>query len=1034
METIDNTPVGTFVDKQKALLALEHDEEASQHQQLLSTMTIPELESMGTCLSKLCITNVKSGLYGKILLSLAPRGYHKKELESNPSLKEHYDDKFSHHKFGPGDTIGLFELQDNSVPDLTSKPTMEGLIYQMKQHKVIIAVNDEPDDPNYSNKSYVLVLMTNEVTYKRYLHALDDLKRIVEDRGKATVHHCNHLINVLFQQDKPESLNPYLKKISDNPNKPIGDTIEQVFSQDKSINAEQTQAVTNCLKTEAIYLVHGPPGTGKTKTVCEYIHQCVMRKQKVLATAASNIAVDNMVERLLARGIKCCRIGHPARLLPTVVEACLDSMVYKDDYAKNLRDSKREMKDILNKMSKSKDKETKYGLRKQFQFMKKDLKSLEKSAIISTLGNVEVILATNTGAADKMLNQYIDSLPGKAIDVVVIDECAQALEVSCWIPLLKGRKAILAGDHQQLPPTIKSKDAETQGLSVTLFDRLMKVYGEKFSQLLRVQYRMNKQIMDWASNEVYSGRLLADASVAGHTLEDLRDTSGKVATAGEDVTVLTLIDTAGCYMQENVEEGMSERQSKFNVGESDLVLVLIKELKQIYASTLKNEDIGVITPYNAQVELIRKAIGKEDFGEGKIEVSTVDGFQGREKEIIIISMVRSNQKKNVGFLSDYRRMNVAVTRAKRYCALICDSETVKNDAFLKKLIEYFETKGEMRSASEFQGNKDVHFNVGGGLKGEQVGKAPAVKGEAAAKEKKKKAKNQNKNSKKGEEKPQQQQNDNKPEEGAQNHKQHGKKQEEQRFDYMETIKKFMQNQVQKVLNLPSELNSFERMTVHEFAEKNGLFHESVGEGDDRHIVLKKPGWNVEVKENQKKDLNFEVLDGADQDEEEKEEPEPAKKDDKPVEKKPQQAPPKPVQAQQPPKPKQKKQAKKASKLDNLNDDDFLDALIAQNKRCFYLINGIQPCTNNVEVLGIVCKFCEQKFCTKHVLAEIHGCGDRASEDAKIKFRAEFNLAYRPDSTLKPLRKDDEDMLRKKLAGKVNKATEERGAKQKKKGK
>ena len=1081
-------PIETYIDNQKKLLNLEHDTELVQHKQLLSTLSLSELESMGLCISKLVVSTIKTGLFGKLLLTLAAKNYNKKELESNPSLLERMNDKFSHHKFTPGDTIGLFEMSmDNAgvLPNLTQKPSIEGVLYQLKQHKIIIAINNnlEDENDNIDNKCYALILMTNEVTYKRYLNALDNLNKMNNDRGLQQMKHSSFLLNVLFGNEKPDNTNPYGKKI---------DRANEIKYKDTSINIEQKAAVNDCTKCESIYLIHGPPGTGKTKTLCEFIYQSVLKKMRILACAASNIAVDNMVERLLARGVKCCRIGHPARLLPTIINSSLDSMVYKDDHAKDLRDSKREIKNILTKITKAKDRQTKLELKRQFYSMKKELKSLERSAVMSTLNNAEVILATNSGAADKTLQKFIESLPGKAFDIVVIDECAQALEVSCLIPLMHGKKAVLAGDHQQLPPTIKSKEAEEQGLNITLFDRLMKAYGDSNSQLLRVQYRMNKLIMNWSSKEVYNNKLIADQSVAEHTLADLHEEKEidaiknlqeiEESKDNDSVPVIMLMDTAGCNMGENVEEGLRDRQSKFNIGEADLVLMLIKEIKLLYGNKIKNEDIGVITPYNAQVELIRKLLEKENMFNNvieskeinikndkgvkvndnirKIEVSTVDGFQGREKEIIIISMVRSNIKKNVGFLGDYRRMNVAVTRAKRYVGLICDSETVKQDAFLKKLVEYFEANGDVRSASEFMGNKDVRFNIGStgkdvvindkiGVKDNQIkenkvsNKNENVNINNAKNKKKKKKKNDIKdeiedlktktvdikesNSKQGD-------NINKLEIA----------QEEILNSYYELIQEFIEEEEELIFELPSNLNSYERMKIHEFADSKKLMHESIGTGNERHIILQKMKKKIianpspalsksEVQQQPKIEINAIKKENT-QVKLENNQPKIEKSDmikaDGKIEQLHQ------VQGNNnkavgPNTKDQKKKDKDKNKKEEeeLDDDAFLNALITQNSKCHFSSN----CTGNIQLLGIICKYCEYKFCTKHALAETHGCGDKAKEDARTKFKNEFNMTYNYNADIiKPLRKDDEEILRKKLAQKIDKNITNRGVKQQKK--
>lgn len=255
--------------------------------------------------------------------------------------------------------------------------------------------------------------------------------------------------------------------------------------------------------------------------------------------------------------------------------------------------------------------------------------------------------------------------------------------------ILKGSRCILAGDHLQLAPTVQSVDAERKGLGKTLFARLADLYGDAVTAMLTVQYRMNHLIMDWSSQELYGSKLEAHGSVADHCLCELEGVKQSSTTEA----VVVMIDTAGCDM----EEKKDEEDSTLNEGEAKVALAHAKRLVE---GGVRSVDIGIITPYAAQVGLLKIMRGEEKMLKD-MEISTVDGFQGREKEAIIISMVRSNNKQEVGFLSDQRRMNVAVTRARRHCCLVCDTVTVSSHGFLKRLVKYFEEHGEYLSASEY---------------------------------------------------------------------------------------------------------------------------------------------------------------------------------------------------------------------------------------------------------------------------------------------------------------------------------------------
>ena len=444
-------------------------------------------------------------------------------------------------------------------------------------------------------------------------------------------------------------------------------------------------------------MIHGPPGTGKTTAVVEYVTQEVARGSRVLCCAASNVAVDNLVERLMrSRGdaerklgsgaqAKIVRIGHPARLLESVLDASLEAQVLKSDNSALARDCEkecRELRRVLLKLDPRKDRTARNDARRELRRLAKEEKARQRKAVDEVIGGSNVVCATLSGALS-------NSLRDQSFDVVVIDEAAQALEAACWGAILKGRKVVLAGDHLQLPPTVMSDEAAKKGLSETLFARVhAKWHGIGVARMLTTQYRMNRNIMQWASDELYEGKLVAADSVAEHRLEG----------AGTGTTpVLMLVDTAGCDMEEHCEE---EGDSKDNPGEAAAVMALVRRL--IKSGAAQPEDIGVITPYSAQVGVLRDLRAADDTL-AKLEISTVDGFQGREKEAIIISAVRSNEQGEVGFLSDARRMNVAVTRARRHCCLVCDTETVgRRDAFMQRLVAHFEQHGEYISAAELE--------------------------------------------------------------------------------------------------------------------------------------------------------------------------------------------------------------------------------------------------------------------------------------------------------------------------------------------
>ncbi|KAL9241050.1 hypothetical protein vseg_015208 [Gypsophila vaccaria] len=631
--------VEQFISTMAPLIDMEKEAEISSSISSSSSRSIDTALKRGSTILNLKCVDMQTGLMGKTLL----------EFQSTKA------DVLPPHKFGPHDVV-LLKL---NKADPSSSPLGQGVVYRIKDSSLTVAFDDIPEDG--LNNSLRLEKVANEVTYRRMKETLAQLSKGVQ-KGPAA-----ELVPVLFGEMPP------LRSKKDITFSPVN----------MNLDHSQKAAISKALSSNNIFLLHGPPGTGKTTTVVEIILQEVKRGSKILACAASNIAVDNIVERLARHRVKLVRVGHPARLLPQVLDSALDSQVLRGDNNSLANDIRKEIKALTGKLLKVKDKSTKRNIIKELRTLSKEERKRQQLAVADVTKNAEVILTTLTGA----LTRKLDNI---TFDLVIIDEAAQALEIACWIALLKGSRCILSGDHLQLPPTIQSVEAEKKGLGKTLFERLADLYGDDIMSMLTVQYRMHELIMDWSSKELYNSKIKAHSSVAAHMLYDLE---GVKKTPATEPTLL-LIDIAGCDM----EEKKDEEDSTLNEGEAQVAMAHASRLVE---SGIQASDIGIITPYNAQVvtlRMLRSYVEKLK----DVEISSVDGFQGREKEAIIISMVRSNSKKEVGFLSDHRRMNVAVTRARRQCCLVCDTETVSRDHFLKRLIEYFEEHGEYLSASEYE--------------------------------------------------------------------------------------------------------------------------------------------------------------------------------------------------------------------------------------------------------------------------------------------------------------------------------------------
>ncbi|KAF8070908.1 Ighmbp2 [Scenedesmus sp. PABB004] len=651
--------VASFVATMGRLLDMERQAEVDAAHEAAALCSTARAQARGRALLNLRVSDAEGGLLGRTLLTLVPN----KGFGATPPLP------LPAHKFGPHDVVAL---RPNSA-GLGGPPLCSGLVYRVRDCSITVAVDEPPEEG--LDQPLRLEKLANEVTYQRLQETLRQLSGPGTD-GRGAALRGLPLLDVMFGARPPRFAAA-----------PRGWTPPA----NTHLDASQQAAVALALRAEDVALIHGPPGTGKTTAVVEVILAEVARGSRVLAAAASNIAVDNLVERLAAASpkLKLVRVGHPARLLPQVLDRSLEAQVLRSDNSSLARDCRRDMQQLNRQLMRleSWKRAERRQIRGELRALAKEERKRQQKALQEVLDGAQVLCCTLSGALHPQL-------AGQAFDVTVIDEAAQAIEPACWSALLKGRRAVLAGDHLQLPPTVTSAAAAAAGLARTLFERLQAALGREASVMLTVQYRMHAHIMDWSSQELYGGLLEAHESVAGHTLGDLPHVSAPTGGALDELPPLLLIDTAGCDCEEQQEE---DGDSRRNQGEAAAALAHVRRL---LAAGLSPRDVGVITPYSSQVALL-KELAPAQLAAG-LEVSTVDGFQGREKEAIVISMVRSNASGSVGFLADCRRMNVAVTRARRHVALVCDSETVAKDAFLGRLVAYVEAHGAYESAAELR--------------------------------------------------------------------------------------------------------------------------------------------------------------------------------------------------------------------------------------------------------------------------------------------------------------------------------------------
>jgi predicted DNA helicase len=432
-----------------------------------------------------------------------------------------------------------------------------------------------------------------------------------------------------------------------------------------------------------VAVIHGPPGTGKTTTVAELIRQAVARGDKVLACAASNHAVDNLLEKLLRLGERPVRLGHPARVVPELRERALDILAEKHADARQARKVAREASALFRQADRwtrgKPEPGAKAALRREARELLAEARRLEALAVERVLDEASIVCATLTGLDSELLGR-------RRFDLAVLDEACQSTEPASWLPLLRADRVILAGDHCQLPPTVVSPEAAEKGLSVSLMERLVGRFGPQIARLLTVQYRMHAAIMGFSSAEFYGGELVADESVIGHRLCDLPG----VRTEPLTETPVQFIDTAGASYDEELEENT---ESRLNRQEAALAA---RKVRALLDAGLNPSQVAVIAPYRAQVRHLRDLL-RDVPG---LEIDSVDGFQGREKEAVVISLVRSNPEGEIGFLADVRRTNVALTRARRKLVVIGDSATLSNHPFYQRLLTYFETAGAYSSVWE----------------------------------------------------------------------------------------------------------------------------------------------------------------------------------------------------------------------------------------------------------------------------------------------------------------------------------------------
>jgi len=635
-----------YIKKLITLINYERDAEIDLMTHEISTMSGQKREELGRAINK-----VKGKSLGKELgLQIVQFG-----------RSEVIDTEIS-----VGDMV-LISTDNPLRSDLTGTVTEKGARF--------IKVAFDKRVPKWAIKKKVRIdLYANDITFRR----MEDNLKHLSLKGK------NALEYMLSDRNpKKNRPTPYIAYIDEN------------------LNESQKNAIENGLSCENFFLIHGPFGTGKTRTLVELISQETRQNHKVLATAESNAAVDNILERLMEnKKLNLTRLGHPQRVSKHNITQTLAYKVenhklnkkIKKIYKKidNLIEKRRVHTkptpqyrrgygdyDILHNASKGKggrgisvDKMKSMAkwieINQEIDEAHDEIKRIENRMIKDIVETSDVILATNSSAA-------LESIARTKFDVAIIDEASQATIPSVLIPIAKAHRFILAGDHKQLPPTIISDRAGE--LEKTLFEELIKLYPFK-SQLLNVQYRMNSLLMKFPNEEFYNNHLKSDSSVDEITIND-------ILSSNKNEEAMLFIDTSKVI--DNEENHLKDSKSIINEVEAEIA---IKTANNYLNNGIEEEDIGIISPYADQVKIIQN--------QTPVEVKTVDGFQGREKEIIIISTVRSNNNGNIGFLKDLRRLNVAITRAKRKLIIIGNKNTLMTNPTYERLIKFAEEKNLLK--------------------------------------------------------------------------------------------------------------------------------------------------------------------------------------------------------------------------------------------------------------------------------------------------------------------------------------------------